>query len=113
MQCSGAAAERKQVESLYKALTEAKQKVGRKGFRQPRFFRHIREEEDQRDPQAAWLRYGGVLGRDAGRTREAEGEGEKELAVFSPLFAVRQLLILQFAESLDDFSLEAACFRFF
>ena len=30
IQCSGAAAERKQVESLYKALTEAKQKSGEK-----------------------------------------------------------------------------------
>ena len=30
MQCSGAAAEREQVESLYKALTEAKRKSGEK-----------------------------------------------------------------------------------
>ena len=30
VQCSGAAAEREQVESLYKALTEAKQKSGEK-----------------------------------------------------------------------------------
>src|SRR6266481_3785109 len=51
-------------------------KVGRKGFRQPRFFRGVRQEKDERDSQGARLRYGGVLGRDSGWTGEAESEGE-------------------------------------
>src|SRR5208282_1565084 len=51
-------------------------KGGRKGFRQPRFVRGLRQEKDQRNSQAAPLRYGGVLGRDEGWTREAHGQGE-------------------------------------
>jgi len=75
--CSGAAAECEQVESLYNALATAKKKVGRKSFRRSRFFRRLRQEEDQRDSQAARLRYGGLLDRDAGWPGEAEGEGKK------------------------------------
>src|ERR1700694_4910390 len=51
-------------------------KVGRKGFRQSRFFRGVRQEKDQRDSQTAWLRYGGVSNRDQRWTSEAQSEGE-------------------------------------
>ena len=89
VQCSDAAAEREKVESLYKALTDSQAEVGRKSFRQLRFFCGFRREKNQRDSQGARLRHGGVLGRDAGRPGEAQGESE---AVASCQYPVCPLL---------------------
>src|SRR5208282_1967417 len=81
-------------------------KGGRKGFRQPRFVRGLRQEKDQRNSQAAPLRYGGVLGRDEGWTREAHGQGENlvsstHLPVLSSQFSV---LSSQFSVLSSQFS---------
>jgi len=71
VQCSGAAAEREQVESLYKALTAAKQKSGEKVSGNLDSFAAFVKKKTSEIRKQKRLRCGGVLGRDAGWTGEA------------------------------------------